>query len=191
MERVAYKINDSLGEERLKELILYVATRCAHDPAFGATKLNKILWKSDFMAFAHHGIPITGVDYMKLPQGPVPRRLMPLQDELVRDKRAVVAELPAQWTFTRKVTVPLAPPRLSLFTPDQIALVDEVIAAFLPLTAKDVSALSHGKAWEAAGYQETIPYETVFLADEITHDDIVRARALSEEYDLEQGCSSR
>ena len=191
MERATRITGDSQGEARLKELILYVAMKCSGDPAFGATKLNKILWKSDFMAFAHHGTPITGVEYMKLPKGPVPRRLKPLQDELVRDERAVVAELPAQWTFTRKVTVPLTPPDLSMFTSDQIALVDDVIADYLPLTAKEVSELSHGKAWEAAHDRETIPYETVFLADEITHDDIVRARDLSEEYDLETVCYSR
>ena len=47
------------GEVRLLELILYVAEKCQDDPKFGATKLNKILWWADFLAYAQHGTPIT------------------------------------------------------------------------------------------------------------------------------------
>ena len=34
------------------------------DSKFGATKLNKILWWSDFLACAQRGKPITGIEYM-------------------------------------------------------------------------------------------------------------------------------
>ena len=178
MRKVTYHTNDPQGEARLKELILYVSMQCSNDPAFGATKLNKILWKADFMAFAHHGTPITGVEYMRLPNGPVPRRLKPLQEELIQEKRAVVTELPAQWSYKRKVTVPLVQPNLNLFTPEQISLVDEVITAYLPLTASAVSELSHGKAWEIIPNRGRIPYEAAFLSDSVTKAAGIRAREI-------------
>jgi hypothetical protein len=63
------------GEARLRELILYIAARCERDPRFGATKLNKILLFADFLAYFRRRRPITGVEYMRLPNGPAPRRL--------------------------------------------------------------------------------------------------------------------
>ena len=48
--QLTYGENDAHSDERLGELILYVADKCADDPRFGATKLNKILWWSDFQA---------------------------------------------------------------------------------------------------------------------------------------------
>src|SRR6266498_2034018 len=67
-------------EERLREMILYICAKCADDPAFGATKLNKILWFSDFLAYFQRGVPITGVAYQRLSRGPAPKRLVPVRE---------------------------------------------------------------------------------------------------------------
>ena len=69
-------------DRRLAELILYIAEKCERDPNFGATKLNKILAFADFSAYFETGRPITGAEYMRTPQGPVPRRLPPVRAEL-------------------------------------------------------------------------------------------------------------
>ena len=63
--------------DKFKELILYVCEKSATDPNFGATKLNKILFLSDFWAYAYCGRPITGVEYMKLRFGPAPEGVRP------------------------------------------------------------------------------------------------------------------
>ena len=63
-------------DRRLAELILYIAEKCEHDPGFGAVKLNKILAFADFSSYFETGKPITGAEYMRLPQGPAPRRLL-------------------------------------------------------------------------------------------------------------------
>ena len=55
---------------KLKELILYVAGRLAGDRFGGATKLNKVLYFSDFAHVRMHGRPITGAEYQKLENGP-------------------------------------------------------------------------------------------------------------------------
>ena len=46
------------GEAKLKELMLYVADKCSQDPNFGATKLNKILWWANFLAFGKIRKPV-------------------------------------------------------------------------------------------------------------------------------------
>jgi len=41
--------------EKFRELILYIARKSEDDPKFGAVKLNKILFFSDFAAFRAFG----------------------------------------------------------------------------------------------------------------------------------------
>ena len=57
----------------MRELILYVLQRSTQGPNMGGTKLNKVLFRSDFGAFLNLGEPITGHPYFKLKNGPAPR----------------------------------------------------------------------------------------------------------------------
>src|SRR6266849_3234100 len=77
-------------EEKLAELILYISQKCATDPKFGAIKLNKILYLSDFLSFGNWGEPITGVEYQHLRKGPAPRRLIPVREALQKDGKLLV-----------------------------------------------------------------------------------------------------
>jgi hypothetical protein len=169
------------GEQKLAELVLYIATKCDGDHRFGATKLNKILAFSDFIAYYRRGKPITGVEYMRLPQGPVPRRLLPITKDMEAKRELAFVEI-TDGKFTQKRVVPLRPANLSLFTADEIAIVDEVIKAFWMRTAKAISEFSHGMAWKAAGDKGLIPYESVFLSDDpLTEYDRARSAELARE----------
>jgi len=171
------------GERKLKELILYVAEKCDGDTRFGATKLNKILAFSDFVAYYRTGTPITGVEYMRLPQGPVPRRLLPVLKEMEARGDVIVRSIP-DGKYTQKRVVPLRSPDLALFQAAEIAVVDEVIRAFWDATATAVSDFSHGTAWKIAGEdRELIPYESALLSDApITAYERTRSEELAREF---------
>jgi hypothetical protein len=51
------------GEERLREMVLYIASKCQDAKLFGSVKLYKILMIADFTAFGRLGRPMTGVEY--------------------------------------------------------------------------------------------------------------------------------
>ncbi len=167
------------GEQKLAELILYIADKA---PKFGATKLNKTLVFSDFIAYFRLGTPITGVEYMRLPQGPVPRRLLPIVNGM-REAGELVTREVTEGKYTTRLVIPLRPAKLDLFLAAEIAIVDEVIRAFKPQTATAVSNFSHGIAWKAAkDDQVLIPYESVFLSDKpLTAYDIARSQELAQE----------
>jgi len=169
------------GEARLRELILYVSARCESDPKFGATKLNKILWWSDFLTYAYTGKPITGVEYMRLGNGPVPRRMMAVRESMQQAREIAVAEVDMPFGGrTQHRVMALRSPDLSKFSAEEIDVVQHVITALWHKTAKGVSALSHGKAWEVADDKGPIPYEAVFLSDaRIDRYDIARTKALA------------
>ena len=172
------------GENRLGELILHISRRCQTSPTFGATKLNKILWCADFLAFAETGRPITGVQYMRIPNGPVPRRLLPVRSKLEAAGSLAVETVMLRSGYPQKRTVALRKADLSAFTAEQIEIVDRVIVALSEKNAKGVSRMSHGKAWEAAGGdQELIPYEAAFLSDEKnTLEDKMRTKELARKF---------
>lgn len=175
--------SDPQGEVRLAELILYVAGKCAGDRLFGAIKLNKILWWSDFLAFGQFGTAITGVEYRRLGRGPAPRQLVPVRDDLVADGHAIVQPQRVLGGLVQERVVPLRDPKLDLFTASQIELVNEVIRLLWGKSARDVSRLSHGKAWEIAADGDGIPYEAVFLSDNPADAfDMARTRELAEQY---------
>jgi hypothetical protein len=158
------KFEFSEDTKKLRELMLYVARKSEADPRFGAIKLNKILFYSDFLAYLRLGRPITGADYQKLELGPAPRRLLPLQKEM-ESKDSVLVER-VFCGRKQKRLMAIREPDLSAFSGDEIALVDEILEICKGANATDLSEATHGlTAWKAFQLGESIPYTTVFIDD--------------------------
>ena len=170
--------------QKFKELVLFISERCATDPNFGATKLNKILFLADFWSYAHSGEPITGVEYIRLPNGPAPRPLVPIRKEMIANGELAIQETSLAKEMSRKRPVNLRSADLSLFTAAEIALVDQIIAMCGPATATRMSDYTHSwHGWIAAADQETIPYETVFISDDpITPFELERGKELAKQH---------
>lgn len=169
---------------KLRELALYIADRSVDDPNFGATKLNKLLFFSDFLAYGQYGAPITGATYRRLQFGPVPAQLGVVQRELLATGTAVVQERDHLGWKQRRL-IPLRKPDLSAFTGREIAHVEGIITALWDHSGKAVSDLSHREvlAWKIADTGTVIPYETVFLSVEPpTSADIKRGQELAQEH---------
>lgn len=171
------------GRDRMRELILYVAHACEDDRTFGAVKLNKILFYADFLAYRERGRSITEQEYQKLPQGPAPRCLVPLREEMVLAGDLIVREA-AYFGRPQKRPIALRNPDLSPFLPLDIAVVDAVIRALWGKTARETSELSHEFwGWKLANMRETVPYEVALVArpDEYTDDELEYARGFRQE----------
>jgi hypothetical protein len=172
--------NLGADERKLAELVLYISQKCANDPTFGAVKLNKILCFSDFLFYAYHDRGITNVDYQKLPNGPAPRRLIPVRDELIKNGELAIQEIALKSGYTQKRTVNLRSPNLDIFTGAEIAMVDRVIESMQEVTAELASDMSHNLVgWLVVEDNETIPYNTIYFANPpLTEDEANRAREL-------------
>lgn len=145
-------------ERKTQELILYISTISEGDENFGAVKLNKLLFYSDFLAYLRYGKSITGQEYQALRLGPAPRRFLPIRKKMVEDGSLTVIERDHYGHSQQK---PLARRNadLSAFSAEEIALVDSVICSFHDANAKEVSDWSHEFAgWQFAREGETIPY---------------------------------
>lgn len=170
------------GDQRLRELIVYIADRFLTCEFFGVVKLNKTLFHSDMLSFRRHGIPITGSKYKKDERGPVPVRILPVQKQMEAHNEIRVVPQDMHGLTQRRV-VPLRKPNLSMFSGRDIAIVDEVIQALWPKTGTQVSQESHGVQWNTRVLEDLIPYEASYLSDEpITPADVERTAALAKKY---------
>lgn len=160
-EEVKYAPYD---EQKLAELVLYIAKKLQNDPRGGATKLNKCLYFAEFSAVRRLGHPITGAEYQRLPQGPAPRRLRPVRDGLVRNGEARLEERTDSFGYRHHDLIPAREPRTDAFSAEELSVVDDVIAELAVMNAAQVSELSHRDAgWQLVGEGETIPYELAFV----------------------------
>ena len=153
------------NDRKFRELVIYIAEKCAGDPTFGATKLNKILYYSDFYAYRVIGEPITGASYQKLSAGPAPREFLPQKKILEDTSRAAFVPQP----YFDGVQIRIVPtegtkPDLSIFQESEMILVDEVIYFLWGKSAVDVSDFSHrDPGWIVCNIREVIPYETAWI----------------------------
>lgn len=180
---MAHTTTFPFDREKFRELVLYIARECAGDPGFGDTRLNKVLFFSDAFGLQYLGKPITGARYQKLDHGPAPRALLPVRSEMLESEEVHVEKVGSP---PRTITVPLREPDLSLFTAEEIELVDTVIGLFRNRTAVNVSLLSHlnSPGWNLVEMHEDVPLETQFLSrDKPDADVVARGQALAARFD--------
>ena len=164
-------------EEKLGELILYVAEKLLTDPPGGATKLNKVLYFAEFSSIRAHGSPITGVAYQKLANGPAPRRLVPVRDRLIDDGAALL-RMDNYFGKPLQRLIPLRHAEVSRFSAEELEIIDQVIGALWGKTANEVSRMSHDEqGWKIVEEGEDIPLATAYLAKKAVLTDNVRKHA--------------
>ncbi|MDB5659823.1 MAG: hypothetical protein JWS10_2438 [Cypionkella sp.] len=179
------RVNLPGGQDRLRQLILYICTKNIGAKYFGRVKLNKILWKSDFSSYAIRQVPVTGRAYQRLPQGPAPKEMMPLYREMLRD--GVVREEITDFGGGKIEKRPSAlhQPNLALFSAEDISFVDSAITYYWAMTGTETSDDSHGAAWSTRHDGDPMPYESAFLSDRpLLPLHIQRLQRLAEQNDI-------
>lgn len=168
-------------DNKLRELILYIAMESEGDETFGATKLNKLLFFADFIAYVESGHSITGEEYQAIQLGPAPRRLVPVREQMLHDGDIAIRETDFHGHRQDRILA-LTNADLHEFTAQQIALVSHLIREWWGKTATQISRQSHQFAgWRYAELGETIPYEVALVGRrEPTAEEIRRGEALQE-----------
>jgi hypothetical protein len=152
------------NRDKFKALVLYICAAVEDRDQLGLTKLNKILWYSDAIAYLKWREPITGETYDKRQFGPMPRDIYTVIEELEAAKVLAVS-VSDHFGYKKKEFIPLIEAKTDMFSADQIALVDDIIQAICDgHTAKSISKLSHDEIWKMAKIGEELPYEAVLVS---------------------------
>lgn len=174
-ENLTFGADDRESRDKLRELILLIIERGQFDRSFGKTKLNKVIYYIDTLAFAKLGKSITGSMYEKRQYGPVPYGVERVYDQLVKNREAA-------YSYSSGKLQRLVPQResdVSIFSSKEIKLVEDIMDDIEGMSTSEIVDLAHGKAWDAVNMYEPIPYEAAFLSDrEYTQRDIDRAHEL-------------
>jgi len=152
------------SEKKFRELILLVCSRSEHDTKFGAIKLNKILFHSDFSAYLAFGKPISGQEYFKLQNGPAPKQFLPVSKKMQASGDLAYKETEF-FGHMQKKPIALRQPDVSVFSPEEIDIVHKTIQKYWNITATAIGDHSHlFIGWRIARDKETIPYATALVS---------------------------
>lgn len=153
-----------LVEKKLKNLILYVLEKCGGKPNIGETVLYKLFYFIDFDNYELYGRPITGMRYIKLQFGPVPR---------LADYRPVVEKMTANEELKiisqkyhnriQKRYIALVEADPSVFTADELEIINKTIARLSDMGASQIENYVHQDIpWKGAEDKQEISYESVY-----------------------------
>lgn len=120
-------------------------------PELLIVKLNKLLNYTDMLFFKQNGVSLTGTRYVHLPYGPVPDQYSILYGML--EKRGiVVSEFEQLENGYEKHVLKAGKSTIeSMLTPQELAVLDEVLKKFALFGSKQIADYSHNER----GYKET------------------------------------
>lgn len=176
-------MKERVDRRKLAELIILFAREGTGDRYFGATKLNKLLFAADFLAYGYLGRSITGATYIHQKQGPTPKPadFLSVRDDLIGEGRLVIR---SEHTYSgvRQRPVTDDEPNVTLFDSQEIEICYAVIESLKDKNSVETSEWSHKfPGWLYTKEGEEIPYNSVYLWRRIpaTADDFEWARQSS------------
>jgi len=164
---------------KFQEMLIYMAEKSKDDPRCGDLKLNKLLYFADMAAFRRRGAAISGAQYQHQPHGPIATPLVPARRQLEQQKRVTVAKRP-YFNREQTCTEALTPADPSVFEPDEVAIMEEVIARYWDFDAKAMEDEAHKEpAWRMTEDGETISYRSALIGRTASPKAIARGRELA------------
>src|SRR5215470_19064004 len=125
------------SEKKFRELILLICAYSQGDKRFGSTKLNKLLFYSDFLAYLRFHKAITGQRYFKLPNGPAPKKFKPVVAKMQEAEEIAYQDVDFHGR-TQKKPIALRQPDLSVFTAQELDLVYKVLQEYWNYNASEM-----------------------------------------------------
>ena len=152
------------NHKKLLELALYISEKANSDEYLSATKLNKILFLTDFHYYLKTGKSITGQEYLKFPYGPVPKDMKRIEKD---NKADIVFKVSDFFGKSQKKPIALRQPQLKGFSAEEISFVDsliEVVCGKSKTSATFISDKSHEYlGWQMVPMGKPIPYNTIYF----------------------------
>ena len=147
-----------LSLSRLKNIMLYILNRC--DEVW-CTKMNKLLFYTDFMSYRERGMAMSGLSYRAIDFGPVPERW----DRVYSEFPEVRQELRQVGDFVGSVLIASAEPDYAMFTDAELKVLDSICTHFSKMSSREISRISHDEdAWlNHHEKHEHIPFDDAYM----------------------------
>jgi putative zinc finger/helix-turn-helix YgiT family protein len=145
------EINNLSGYKKLDLLKLYNMVLYYSKTGVLKTKLNKLLFYTDFKHFKEYTVSITGLRYAHLPYGPVPDNYAMYYAAML--SRGLVEFIEESYSngFVGELIKSVKEPDLNIFSAGELRIMASVMEDFKDYKAKDIQEFSH----KEKGYQQT------------------------------------
>lgn len=147
-----YPINIESGFKKLDIAKLYNLILFFCKDGVLKTKLNKLLFYTDFKHYKDNSSSITGIRYQKFSYGPVPERYTYYFAYLSNDEKAISIEERQIHNYTGEVFTSIKDPDLLMFSENEIVTMEFIKRHFKDYTVTQISDASHHEK----GYTDTI-----------------------------------
>jgi len=145
--------------EKYKQIVLnFIKYGADADGKITKTKLAKMVYLADFIWYYLNLIPMSGMSYRKLPQGPVADVYFRVLDEL-EDDGTIVRE-PKGKAILFSLVEKEAP--VGRLTSDEVLLIEKIGEAWKNKSTDDIVAFTHEQLpWQICRDGEVIPYALI------------------------------
>ncbi len=152
----------SFSPETIKEMVIFF---CSKNGGVIKTKLNKLLWYSDFLHYRYHTVSISGARYVRLPYGPVPDNYEVYLHNLVTTDLLEIEEEHYPNGFVGELLKSKVETLTDLLEESNLTIMDAVYRHFKSKNASEISKISH----EETAYIKTKNHEQISYkyADEL------------------------
>ncbi len=156
----------NLKVNKFKDILLYILEKCAGKPNIGETLLYKLLYFSDFNYYEIYEEHLSGVEYKKLPFGPVPQKLDSIINQMISNQ--MIQRFKTEYHgYPQTRYIPLAKPNLMNLKASEKDVIDKVIEQYSDWSASAISDYSHkDMPWLASKDGEIIDYELAFYREQ-------------------------
>ncbi len=138
--------------EKLMDMITFFSS---DEDGVYKTKMNKLLWYSDFIHFRDYGVSVSGTPYVHLPYGPCADQYELFLGHLVEEKRIMVEEVYFDGGSGELLIAKQS--QTQVFSSSANSVLSAVRDYFRTISSKEISNLSH----DELGYVETNACETI------------------------------
>ncbi|MCX6227190.1 MAG: DUF4065 domain-containing protein [Bacteroidia bacterium] len=149
--------NSLNGFSKLDLAKIYNAVLFFTKDGISKSKLNKLLFYTDFKYFKEFTLSITGLQYAHLPFGPVPDNYDMFYAAMASKGLVEFSEVSCSNGYVGELITAVKAPDLNLFSPSELRIMASVSEYFKKFTAAQIQDFSH----KEKGYQKTSDGEII------------------------------
>ena len=147
-----------INEKKYKNVVLFFANKIQNN-TLGKLKLMKLLYFLDFDFFEKYGKSVTGDEYLRFENGPVPRMAEKMLKAMSGQDISITRRKIKDGYNDQQLVQPLRAFDVNLFTKEEILMMEEIAGKWERFSGTEMKNASHGEApWIATKPNEVIDY---------------------------------
>ncbi|MBU0648808.1 SocA family protein [Patescibacteria group bacterium] len=151
-----------INQEKYKNIILFFANKIKNG-TLGKLKIMKLLYFLDFDYFEKYGKSVSGDEYLRFENGPIPRMGEKMLKKMSgKDVRIIRKKMSFGYNDQQHIK-PLKDFDVKFFSKEELLFLDETANKWEEFTGAEMKSASHGEApWIATKADDVIDYNLAY-----------------------------